>query len=196
MLLFRAQSALENWQSDNYVEDYLAKIPTDLHDKLHRMVMFGACFIVIFFKVRRGREWLESLMLTDFKLVEDETFNFRIETKPNLSHLKKVFPSRYFKKFRLENNKKHKNMGTNIAYSGVIPFVDVLLEDGITMFNPGQFFQFYTSLVPTEATKEGCKGGFLFQRGKKHGFGGFNLHDPTTANLYKPNIKDESLKHN
>ena len=79
MLLFRAQSALENWQSDNYVEDYLAKIPTDLHDKLHRMVMFGACFIVIFFKVRRGREWLESLMLTDFKLVEDETFNFRLE---------------------------------------------------------------------------------------------------------------------
>ena len=79
MLLVRAQSALENRHSDNYVEDYLAKIPTDLHDKLHRVVMFGACFLVIFFEVRRSREGLESLILTDFKLVEDETFNFRLE---------------------------------------------------------------------------------------------------------------------
>ena len=79
MLLVRAQSALENRHSDNYVEEYLAKIPTDLHNKLHRVVMFGACFLVIFFEVRRSREGLESLILTDFKLVEDETFNFRLE---------------------------------------------------------------------------------------------------------------------
>ena len=80
-------------------------------------------------------------------------------------------------------------MGTNIACSGVIPFVDILLADGITKFNPGRFFQYYASLVPAEATKEGCKGGFLFQRERKQGRGGFNIHDANTATLYEPNIK-------
>ena len=58
MLLVRVQSALENRHSDNYVEEYLAKIPTDLHNKLPRVMMFGGCFLVIFFEVRRGQEGL------------------------------------------------------------------------------------------------------------------------------------------
>ena len=77
MLLTNIGSALENRHSNNYVEDYLAKIPTDLHDKLHRVVMYCPCFLVIFFKVRRGQEGLDQLKLVDFKLVEDETFDFR-----------------------------------------------------------------------------------------------------------------------
>ena len=87
--------------------------------------------------------------------------------------------SRYFKKFRSEGDKNHQNMGTNIACSGVIPFKDIILDDG-TKFNPGQFFKFYTTLVPAKATKDGCKGGFLFLRGKKQGCGGYNLHKPNT----------------
>ena len=77
MLLTNIGSALQNRHSNNYVEDYLAKIPTNLHDKLHRVVMYGPCFLVIFFKVRRGQEGLDQLKLVDFKLVEDETFDFR-----------------------------------------------------------------------------------------------------------------------
>ena len=38
--------------------------------------MYGACFLVIF-EVRRGQEGLDLLVLADFKLVEDETFNYR-----------------------------------------------------------------------------------------------------------------------
>ena len=67
-------------------------------------------------------------------------------------------------------------MGTNVACSGVIPFLDILLEDGITKFNPGRFFGFYLSLLPPEATKDGCKGGYLFQRVKKNNQV-FNIHN-------------------
>ena len=41
MLLTNTQSALENRHNNNYVENYLSKIPTDLHDKLHHVVMLG-----------------------------------------------------------------------------------------------------------------------------------------------------------
>ena len=143
MLLVRVQSALENRHSDNYVEEYLAKIPTDLHNKLPRVMMFGgcflviffevrrgqeefakihstffyilrvhgdewpmleytegirshikmfgACFLVIFFEVRRGQEGLADLKLSDFKLMEDETYEFKLVSKPNRSHPNHVF---------------------------------------------------------------------------------------------------------
>ena len=39
--------------------------------------MLGACFIVVFYEVRRGQEGLADLKLVDFKLIEDETFDFR-----------------------------------------------------------------------------------------------------------------------
>ena len=81
-------------------------------------------------------------------------------------------------------------MGTNIACSGVIPFVDILLDDCTTKFNPGKFFDFYTDLLPAKATKEGCKGGFLFQRVKRQ-CRTFNVHDPKMENLYEPNSKGE-----
>ena len=81
-------------------------------------------------------------------------------------------------------------MGTNIACSGVIPYMDILLDDCTTKFNPGRFFHFYTSLLPTKATKEGCKGDFLFQRVKQQ-CRTFNLHDPKMENLYEPNSKGE-----
>ena len=77
MLLTNARSALENRHKDNYVEEYLSKIPTELHSKLHRVVMLGACFIVVFYNVRRGQEGLADLKLVDFKLIDDETFDFR-----------------------------------------------------------------------------------------------------------------------
>ena len=41
------------------------------------MVMLGACFVAVFFEVRRGQEGLDNLKLADFKLIEDETLDFR-----------------------------------------------------------------------------------------------------------------------
>ena len=141
MLFSATQSALENRSSDRYMSDFLSKINVNLHNDLHKVMMFGACFIVIFFEARHGQEGLEFLKQTEFKLVENETFQYK-----------------YYKKFRSEADKNHQAMGTNVACSGVIPFLDIILDDGVTIFNPGRFFSVYLSLLPPEATKEGCKG--------------------------------------
>ena len=69
MLFSVTQSALENRSSDCYVSDYLSKIDLDLHDQLNKVMMFGACFLAIFFEARRGQEGLEFLKQTDFKQV-------------------------------------------------------------------------------------------------------------------------------
>ena len=176
MILVAVQAALENRNSDKYVVDYLSKIPAELHNKLHRIMMNGATFLVIFYEVRRGLEGLENMKQVDFRLVEDETFEFK-----------------YYKKFRSEQDKTHQNVGTNVACSGVIPFLNILLDDGTTRFNPGEFFHFYLSLLPPEATMDGGKGGFLFQRPKilcrK-----FNLHDPMMTTVYEANSIGEREK--
>ena len=66
--------------------------------------------------------------------------------------------------------------------------MDITLDDGITIFNPGKFFGLYLSLLPPEATKEGCKGGYLFQRPKSK-CKTFNCHDPNMVTLYEANSK-------
>ena len=172
MLFVKVKDALENRSSDRYSADFLTQIDPDLYDKLNKIMMYGACFVLIFFEVRRGQEGLEFLKQADFKLVEDETFKYK-----------------YWKKFRSEADKNHQATGTNVACSGVIPYMDIVLDDGVTKFNPGEFFGFYLSLLPPEATKEGGKGGYLFQRSKKNGKV-FSMHDPH-ATLYEPNSKGE-----
>ena len=171
MLFSATQRALENRSSDRYMADFLSKIDLDLHDELNRIMMFGGCFILIFFEARRGQEGLEFLKQADFRLVVDETWKYN-----------------YYKKFRSEADKNHKAMGTNVSCSGVIPLMDITLDDGVTIFNPGRFFGLYLSLLPPEATKEGCKGGYLFQRPKSK-CKTFNCHDPNIMTLYEANSK-------
>ena len=60
--------------------------------------------------------------------------------------------------------------------------MDILLDDCTEKFNPCKFFNFYTSLLPPEATKEGCKAGFLFQRVKNQ-CRTFNLHERRKGNF-------------
>ena len=172
MLFASVQAALENRDKDNYVADYLSKIDVELHDQLNKVMMYGACYLVIFFEARRGREGLAELKQEDFQLVEDDTFDFK-----------------YYKKFRSEADKNHKTEGTNIACSGVIPFVDITLNDGVTKFNPGKFFGFYLHLLPPGATKEGAKGGYLFMKPKKNSRS-FSIHN-SEATLYEANMKGE-----
>ena len=46
--------------------------------------------------------------------------------------------------------------GTNLAISGVIPYV--IVEANGNIFNPGEFFSFYLSLLPKNSTLEGKEG--------------------------------------
>ena len=171
MLFKNVQSALENRSSDNYVSFFLDKIDTDLHNKLNKIMMLGAIYLVTFYEVRRGQEGLEFLQQSDFQLVEDETFQYK-----------------YYKKFRSEQDKNHQDLGTNVACSGVMPFTEILLDDGVTTFNPGSFFGLYLSFLPPEATKAGCKGGYLFQRVRKISKL-FDIHNPSEMTLYEANSK-------
>ena len=125
------------------------------------------CYLVIFYEVRRGREGLEFLRQSDFQLLGDETFQYK-----------------YYKKFRSEKDKTHQVLGTNVAYSGVLPFKDILMDDCVTTFNPGSFFGLYLSLLAPEATKAGC----LFQRVRRN-TNGFNIHNPAETTLYEANSK-------
>ena len=58
------------------------------------------------------------------------------------------------------------------------------------MFNPGEFFLFYMSLVPSKASMEGKEGGFLFHRPKKISKT-FNIHDPNNMAMFEANMKGE-----
>ena len=62
------QSVVENRSSNCYMSDRLSKINLDLHDQLNKVMMFGACFLAIFFEALRGQERLEFLKQTNFKL--------------------------------------------------------------------------------------------------------------------------------
>ena len=172
-LLSNTMDALQHRSSSDYEAKYLSKIPAELHNKLHTIMLYGAAVILVFYEVRRAKEGLEDLKLIDFKAVEDETFEFR-----------------FVKKFRSEADKNHASKGTNVACSGVIPFLDILLDDGVTMFNPGEFFLFYMSLVPSKASMEGKEGGFLFHRPKKISKT-FNIHDPNNMAMFEANMKGE-----
>ena len=171
MLLTHAMNALQNRGDENYVEKYLAPLDVKLHYELHRILMYGACFVLLLYEARRAGQNLDIFLLTDFKEVQDETWEFR-----------------YIKKYRSEQDKNHGTRGTNVACSGVIPFTDTILMDGKTVFNPGELFAYYLSKVPPEATTPSGKGGFLFmaprRKSKK-----FDLHDPANVFLYEPNMK-------
>ena len=171
-LLSDTMNALKHRSSSDYEAKYLSKIPAELHNKLHQIMLYGGAVVLVFYEVRRGKEGLEDLKLVDFKAVEEKTFEFR-----------------FVKKFRSEADKNHGSKGTNVACSGVIPFLDILLDDGVTIFNPGEFFVFYMSLVPSEASMEGKEGVFLFLRPRKISKT-CNIHNPNVV-MYEANMKGE-----
>ena len=122
--------------------------------------------ILVFFEVRRGDENLDALKKEHFKIIEDENYQFK-----------------YIKKILCEKDKNHKLEGTNVESCGVIPF---LVIDN--KFNPGQYLQFYLSLIPDQSTMTKVEGGYLFPRPrlvcKK-----FDLHRRNENYLYECNQK-------
>ena len=146
-------------------ESKLAKIPLELRNKLNYALQWIAMITLILFECRRGAENMDELLKNDFVVFEDQLKKFK-----------------YIKHTKGEQDKNHPQ-GTNSSIYGCIPFLDFASN-----FNPGVLFEFYMSLLPDQATKDGCQGGFLFPKprlpSKK-----FNPHDPTEFCLYEPNMK-------
>ena len=173
-LLWNVKEALEMRGDENYTIKYLSKIPTTLHSSLHRVLQWGAALLLVFYEVRRGKENLHSMKAVDFKETADEQFEFR-----------------YIKKYRSEKDKNHKK-GTNVASSGVIPYA--IVEANGNIFNPGEFFSFYLSLLPKNSTLEGKEGGWLFPRPRAN-TKVFNVHKEGEI-MFEPNQKGIDLLDN
>ena len=82
--------------------------------------------------------------------------------------------------------------GTNLASSGVIPYV--IVEANGNIFNPGEFFSFYLSLLPKNSTLEGKEGGWLFPRPRAN-TKVFNVHKEGEI-MFEPNQKGINLLDN
>ena len=85
-----------------------------------------------------------------------------------------------FIRLKSEKDKNHKSEGTNVASSGVIPFMEIGGR-----FNPGKFVEFYLDHLP-ESTQDNT----LFPRARKQ-CRTLNIHAPNTVNLYEANMKGQ-----
>ena len=165
-LLWNVKLVIENRGEEDYVEKYLAKIPPQFHSHLHRLLQWGAAMVLNFYEVRRGSENLDELKASSFKVFEDDNYHFK-----------------YIKKTVSESDKNHPQ-GTNVRCNGVIPYMVI---DGY--FNPGEFFNFYLSFLPSQSSKDGSEGGWLFPRPRKQGQGLLNIHEKDEKRLYEQNMK-------
>ena len=56
-----------------------------------------------------------------------------------------MFDFKYIEKYKSKKDKNHQT-GTNIACSGIIPYINI--EDESFCFNPGSYFEFYLKCLP------------------------------------------------
>ena len=115
------------------------------------------------YEVRRGGENLDTLEASDFKVFDDTLYDFKYVRK-TVSEKEKAAP-----------------LGSNSMCHGVIPFLD--LADG---FNPGEYFDWYLTLLPKEPNKKDNKR-YLFPKPRQVS-NKFNPHD-AEARLFEPNMK-------
>lgn len=165
-LLSSVVDAIENRGDKDYYNTYLSKIPPYYHNQLHRVLQWGAAMMLIFFEVRRGKENLDEMKHNVFKVIEDETYEFK-----------------YIKKFKSEADKNHPMEGTNTKCSGVLPFINVGNK-----LNPGHLFELDISFLPEKSTIPDKVGGWLFPRPRKES-NSLNIHNPGEMNLFEPNQK-------
>ena len=67
---------MESRGSGDY-EEKLKKIPARYHDRVHCLVQWGAELILMMYEVRRGVENLDVLEATQFKVFEDDLYDFK-----------------------------------------------------------------------------------------------------------------------
>ena len=145
-------------------DDKLEKVPWKLRNKLHYVLQWGAELVLEMYEVRRGGENMENLKKKYFQIIEDNIYDFK--------YIRKV----------VSEKEKNAAGGSNSACHGVIPFLD--MSSG---YNPGEYMEFYMSLLPDESTKEGLEGGFLFPKPRQPSRK-FNMQDPDQK-MYEPNQK-------
>ena len=145
-------------------ETKLARLPAEHHGNVHKLLQWGAMFILVMFEVRRGNEGMEFLEVKHFKVFEDSVWDFK--------YMRKV----------VSEVEKNNQLGSNSQCHGVIP--DMLI-DGV--LNPLSYMQTYLSLLPTEPHQEKGKI-FLFPMCRNSRQSKFNLHDPQEK-LYEQNKK-------
>jgi hypothetical protein len=144
----------------------LKEVPVHLHVKMNYIIQYVAMMILESYEVRRGVENMENLLVSDFKVFDDPLYKFK--------YVRKV----------ISEPEKQNQMGTNSQCAGVIPFIKLA-----GAINPGEFFQWYMGLLPTEAHK--TKGqNYLFPKpyspSKK-----FDIHNPKQC-LFETNKKGGS----
>ena len=156
------KKAIEGRGSADYV-NLLGKIDPTLHNSIHTLVQDIAMMILETYEVRRGRENMENLEVTDFQVFDDNIYEFR-----------------YIRK-TISEPEKQNPLGTNPRCAGVIPFIE--MANG---FNPAEFFEFYMNLLPKEPNKSKNKV-FLFPMARKPS-NKFSIHNPAHK-LYEANMK-------
>ena len=125
-LLINVKEALESRGQDCF-DEKLSKVPLKHHNRLHYILQWGAQLLLILFEARRGSENLEFLKKEDMAIIEDPIKKFKF-----IRHIK------------TEADKNH-TFGTDSRNYGCIPFMQFT-----DRFNPGEYFEFYLSLLPDE----------------------------------------------
>ena len=162
-LLSLLQNLMESRGTPEY-EKKLAELPAEHHGDIHKLLQWGAMFILNMFEVRRGSEGMETLEVQHFKVFKDSVWDFQ--------YMRKV----------VSEVEKNQQMGSNSQCHGVIP--DMLIDD---VLNPFIYMQTYLGLLPTEAHREKGKN-FLFPMCRTSKQAKFNVHDPNEK-LYEQNKK-------
>ena len=120
----------------------LAKIPIEVQTQLNKIAQWGAILILMSYEVRRGGEGYEELEVKDFQIFDDGQYDFK--------YIRKTFGEA----------EKNNPLGSNKECHGVIPYMELAAG-----FNPGEYFEWYISLLPTELHKN-AKKVFLFPKPK------------------------------
>ena len=71
---------------DNY-EELLSRIPAKYHDKLHEFMQSGVMLCLNQYEVRRSGEHFQNLRKADFRLIEDDAYNFKYIQKQEINKI-------------------------------------------------------------------------------------------------------------
>jgi hypothetical protein len=159
------KAAIDARGTDEY-SDLLKRVDVQHHMKMNYIVQYVAMLVLESYEVRRGCENMENLLVTDFKVFDDELYDFK--------YVRKV----------ISEAEKQNPLGTNSQCAGVIPFIMLAGE-----FVPGEWFQWYMGLLPAEANKTHGKN-FLFPKPKSYSLK-FNIHEKDHC-MFEANKKGES----
>lgn len=140
-LLSNVKNAIQARGTSEY-QAKLAKIPVESQSQLNKLAQWGAILILMSYEVRRGGEGYKELEVKDFQIFDDGQYDFK--------YIRKTFGEA----------EKNNPLGSNKECHGVIPYMELAAG-----FNPGEYFEWYISLLPTELHKN-AKKVFLFPKPK------------------------------